>query len=619
MSSLAEINKELQKQSSDIADMKANLAAQLKAEIAAQKKEERLSGRREEARREAQRKSPRGFREGFTQGVGFGGASGMVDGFLKGFFGAGTGILAAILGSVGLAAGKLVKGTLIVGLLSTFGEKAIKALFDKLDGTALDLNFTKEQEDAFAKNATDGLMGYFLTGLVFRNPLIKLGAGVVAFYKDEVLGAIYKLFGVEETSIGSARDGTVLKYKNIFGQGTIDLPKISETMETGIIAVVTGFLLFITRKVTSMVTWLLRGGQSRTEKKLNKILADQEKKFNKQLDDLENRIKMQQDRIERMNKYSASRTAAGQNLENQIKARQQALLSNIMTDSPDGLKQPRAGDMVKYRTRKGPVVDAEVLKELPNGKLQIKDATGRVYAIDPDVAKTYTPKLPQTSKGQKFLQFLGLLGRGVGKISPMTFGYTSQQNIATGMYGDIDPTIATGIEALSGPGDLLDLINLPFDKALELLGSDFRFGQDAGGKSREAIMGLLASKYLSPSARKRIFGGRDPLAPTTQSFTTEDLSMMIPSADTDDVPGMRKIGRNLDADMIIGYDATRIPTVSMAVAKQIQEALMPLIGSMNKGMIDASQTNVSVGGNNNTIMPSMPQVSDYYDRPSIFK
>jgi hypothetical protein len=35
--------------------------------------------------------------------------------------------------------------------------------------------------------------------------------------------------------------------------------------------------------------------------------------------------------------------------------------------------------------------------------------------------------------------------------------------------------------------------------------------------------------------------------------------------------------------------------------------------------IDASQTNVAVGGDTNHIVPSMPQVNDYYDRPSIFK
>ena len=516
MSSLAEINKELQRQSTDIAEMKKNIAAQLKAEIDARKAEERLAGKREEQRREAVRKAPKGLTEGFKQGSGIAGAQGLLDGFLKGFFGAGTGILAAILGSVGLAAGKLVKGTLVVGLLTAFGEKAIKALFDKLGGTALDLNLTKEQEDKVSKKVTDGFVGWFVTGLIFKNPLIKLGSAIVVAFKDEILGAIYRLFGIEEVSVGPANNGKVLKYKNILGEGTIDIPKMSETLSTSIVAVVTGFLLYITNKVVNMAGFLIRGGKSKAQVKLDKLLKDQETKFNKQLTELEDKL------------------------------RQQQLLKGIQTSSPT-IQKVVPGSMASYTTKAGNIIDVDVLKNMPDGKVQVQGPKGNKFIVGADTLRTYSP--PATKKpplSARMMKFLGMIGAAAGKAGGPAFAYTSQYNIRSGMYGDLDPTVATGIEFLAAGGDIIDLVNYLPDKALEMMGSDFRFGTDAGEKTRSALQSFLSSEFIPPQFRSK--QKTTPIS-TPTILTPEQSAMMVPGGDSPQAPSISigHIGDNVQS------------------------------------------------------------------------
>ena len=510
MSSLAEINKELQKQSTDIAEMKKNIAAQLKAEIDARKEFKRGAGQREEARREAQKKAPKGFIQGFTQGSGIAGASGLIDSFLKGFFGAGSGILAAILGSVGLAAGKLLKGTLLLGLVSTFGETVIKKFFASLKDTSFDFNLTKQQEDSIAKKTTDGIFGFLVSKLLFRNPLIAIGVGIITMFKKDILGAVYKLFGIEEVNIGTSKDGKTLKYKNIFGEGTIDIPKMSENMTNIIIAAASGFLLYITTKVTSMVGWLLRGGQSKAEAKLNKLLKTQESKFLKQLDEMEQRIKMQQ---------------------------QVNLLSKISTSAPEFPVAPQAGNRAAYVTKAGKAIDVDIIKKLPGGLMQVQGPAGNKFAVDPEMLKSY-PQTTKAPKGVGLLRSLGIFAQGLGKISPAIFGYTAGQNIRSGTYGDMNPVAATGVEFLAGPGDLLDMINYLPDKALEALGVNFRFGAGAGQASRQAIQSFLGSKYILPALRERM-GTQQSNAPKIDPYlllspaqrTAADL-LMTPSADT---------------------------------------------------------------------------------------
>jgi hypothetical protein len=539
MSSLAEINKELQKQSTDIAEMKKNIAAQLKAEIDARKEFKRGAGQREEASREAQKKAPKGFIQGFTRGSGIAGASGLIDSFLKGFFGAGSGILAAILGSVGLVAGKLLKGTLLLSLVSTFGETVIKKFFASLKDTSFDFNLTKQQEDSIAKKTTDGIFGFLVSKLLFRNPLIAIGVSIITMFKKDILGAVYKLFGIEEINLGAPKDGKTLKYKNIFGEGTIDIPKMSENMTNIIIAAVSGFLLYITTKVTSMVGWLLRGGQSKAEAKLNKLLKTQESKFLRQLDEMEQRIKMQQDAIARQNKYGTSRTASGIKAQEILdtKAKQLDLLSKISTSAPEFPVAPQAGSRAAYVTKAGKAIDVDIIKKLPGGLVQVQGPAGNKFAVDPEMLKSY-PQTTKAPKGVGLLRSLGIFAQGLGKISPAIFGLTAGQNIRSGMYGDMNPVAATGVEFLAGPGDLLDMINYLPDKALEALGVNFRFGTGAGQASRQAIQSFLGSKYIPPALRERL-GTQQSNVPKIDPYLllspaqrqAADLQM-IPSADT---------------------------------------------------------------------------------------
>jgi hypothetical protein len=558
MSSLAEINKELQKQSADIADMKANIAAQLKAEIDAAKKTERESGKREEARREAQRKSPKGFTKGFMQGTGIAGATGLVDGFLKGFFGVGSGILGAVLGTVGLVAGKLVKGTLLVGLLSTFGETAIKALFDKLKGTAFDLKLTKEQEDSFASKTTDGLMAFILTGLVFRNPLIRLGSALIFAFKDEILSGLEKYLGIKITNLGG-KDGYVVSFKNRFFEGDAKLPGFGENFGTAIGALFSGFMLWAVGKFTSGVAWILRGGKSSAQAKFEKILNTQQAEFDRKLGKIEEQFDSMKAQMDAYNKYGNSRTLSEQA---RISRQQQAALTQIDTIGTTKLVTPPAN------------IDTAPTKRVP-----IPGYTG---------AKAYGT----IAKGLNYLDPLGFIENVSGSVAGKTSGGLSK-----------------------GAGTLSRFLGGPVGLAMSFLGGGL-FENEAGDGTISGILDGQALDLLQAMAagasdadiaeRQRNLKGS--LA-TYGSNLASDVAMTLANAPANELKSLRNIiyarstGQIYGAKTVLGKGVSPTPgsaKVGVTLTGEELNALDMLAATGGKGITyvdqrdqSTQQTNVS--------------------------
>jgi hypothetical protein len=239
--------------------------------------------------------------------------------------------------------------------------------------------------------------------------------------------------------------------------------------------------------------------------------------------------------MNQLNKYGTSRTTAGQTAQELLDARakQLDLLKTVQITSPT-LKPPQAGDMAKYVTKAGNVIDVDVLKNMPDGKIQVQGPNGQKFVVDEDLVRAFTSAQPKPKMSEKALRFLGLVGNAVGKMNPALFAATSQANVRSGYYGDMDPSVATGIEFLAAGGDILDLVNYLPDKALEGLGLDFRFGKDAGGKSRQSIKNFLGSQYIPPNIRTAIFGGQDPQKPKPKKptvLTSEQSMAMLPAAD----------------------------------------------------------------------------------------
>ena len=115
---------------------------------------------------------PKGFRAGFKRGFG-GGVGGLLMGVVSSLFAAGSGLLAAITGGIGLALGSLILPAAAVGLIVTFGEKLIIKLLEDLDPTG-DM-IPDEDKKEFANGVVKSLVvGIGLA--LFSKPL-----GIAAF------------------------------------------------------------------------------------------------------------------------------------------------------------------------------------------------------------------------------------------------------------------------------------------------------------------------------------------------------------------------------------------------------------------------------------------------------
>ena len=73
--------------------------------------------------------APKGFGAGLKQGIG----GGFLSGIVSSLFAAGSGLLAAITGGLGLALGSLVLPVAAIGLIAAFGKGLIVKLLEGLD------------------------------------------------------------------------------------------------------------------------------------------------------------------------------------------------------------------------------------------------------------------------------------------------------------------------------------------------------------------------------------------------------------------------------------------------------------------------------------------------------
>ena len=367
MSSLAEINqrliennKEQERTSRAIEDVRTAIQDQLKNETRS-----RLQAA--EDRREAKtaaRRRPQGFREGLLEGAGVAGLGRFGQSLLGALFGGLSG--GALAGLAGLAAGKILKGAVLAGLLKTFGEDAIKAVFDKLKEKGIDFNLTEEQENEIAKRTTDGVFGAIIAGIVFKNPFVRLGAGIVAAYKDKIFKGVETVLGIKITNLGKEEG-----YK-------IDIPwleesfKLDETWTTSIVGIVGGFFTYMGFKMLNGVRKLIKNTRTKVDDTVDKILAQKDAEIKKLTDEIEN-------------------------------AKKQADLNSKIASSAPKASTFDVGDKVGYTRTDGTKVDATVTQKLPSGLTQLQFDKGGKIAVDTSKITVIDdgPKLSKLDRGTK--------------------------------------------------------------------------------------------------------------------------------------------------------------------------------------------------------------------------
>lgn len=497
MSSLAEINQQLMEQNKEQERTSVAVEDVRKALIAQMKEERRGRLDEKEDRREAKKvaQRPQGFMTGLAEGTGAAGLGRFAQSLLGALFGGLSG--GAIAGLAGTVAGKLLKGTVLAGLISTFGEDAIKSLFDKLKEQGIDFGFSKEQEDEIASRATDGLFAYVISGIIFRNPLVRIAAAIGTAYRDKIFDVIEYVLGIKITDLGG-KNGFAVSMPNFFGGNDF---KLDETWINGLTTAVTAFTAWLGLKLLKMGKNLIFKGEDKIEKAVNKAMKAQAARFDELEKTLESERAAKIDAERRLGEQSTSRTAAGKNLQRQLaadylkgiddsmqakqaamaeriaaenRAKTQATLRRLQNINAGPLDlAPRVstagpsmatfeeGSRVSYTRKDGSTVDATVTRNLPNQMTQLKFDRGGAIAVDTsriapvdvksaaaDIAKTVKTEVPKITsaidKGfQKATRVAGALSiEGVvQEAAQYTAGKTS--GVTSRLLGGVAKTIGS--------------------------------------------------------------------------------------------------------------------------------------------------------------------------------
>lgn len=421
MSSLAEINQQLMEQNKEQERTSVAVEDVRKALIAQMKEERRGRLDEKEDRKEAKKvaQKPQGFMAGLAEGTGAAGLGRFAQSLLGALFGGLSG--GAIAGLAGTVAGKLLKGTVLAGLISTFGEDAIKSLFDKLKEKGIDFGFSKEQEDEIASRATDGLFAYVISGIIFRNPLVRIAAAIGTAYRDKIFDVIEYVLGIKITDLGG-KNGFAVSMPNFFGGNDF---KLDETWINGLTTAVTAFTAWLGLKLLKMGKNLIFKGEDKIGKAVDKAMKAERARFDdfqKQLD-AERAARIDAER--RLDNQSESRTAAAQNRAFELAAEQEAIsqriaaenraktqatlrrLQNINAQPLDIAPKVSAapsmptfeeGSRVSYTKKDGSTVDATVTRNLPNQMTQLKFDRGGKIAVDTSRITPIKPKPIDTTK-----------------------------------------------------------------------------------------------------------------------------------------------------------------------------------------------------------------------------
>ena len=399
MSSLAEINQRLIEQNKEQERTSVAIEDVRKALIAQMKEERRGRLDEKEDRKEAKKVvgKPQGFLSGVAEGTGVAGLGRFAQSLLGALFGGLSG--GAIAGLAGTVAGKLLKGTVLAGLITTFGEDAIKSLFDKLKEQGIDFGFSKDQEDEIAKRTTDGLFAFVISGILFKNPLVRIAAGIATAFKDKVFNVIEYVLGIKITDMGG-KNGYAVSMPDFLGGENF---KLDESWITGLTTAVTAFTAWLGLKLLKMGKNLIFKGEDKVGKAVDKALKAQQAKF----DDFERRLDAE--RTARINAENAAKLAMDDAAMQQRLARRGAFSAapDVATDV-GGL---RPGDKVKYTKVDGSQVDATVVRPLTPELTQLQfegKGGGGAIAVDTtriapvdvksaaaDIAKTVNTEVPK--------------------------------------------------------------------------------------------------------------------------------------------------------------------------------------------------------------------------------
>ena len=373
MSSLAEINQRLIEQNNEQERTSVAIEDVRKAIIAQMKTERR--GRLDElegAKKVRRGNRPTSFVGGLAEGTGLAGLGRFAQGLLGALFGGLSG--GAIAGLAGTIAGKLLKGTLLAGLITTFGEDVIKSLFAKLKEQGIDFGFTNDQENEIASRVTDGLFGAIIAGIIFKNPLVRLGAFIVTAFKDKIFSALEYALGIKITNMGG-KDGYVV---NIPWMDKEFTP--GEEWMNGILGVVGGFFVFVTGKILKGIKNLVFGGQTKLDAKISAILEENQKKLNRLEADLEAERQMRKQQA----KYSTSRTQAAGNLADDL-----ATIDESLRASP-GSRGSDRGKLARDLAANRKLAAARALQNI---NASYKPISVGAAPIQPSVAQTATDEL----------------------------------------------------------------------------------------------------------------------------------------------------------------------------------------------------------------------------------
>lgn len=478
MSSLAEINQRLIEQNNEQERTSVAIEDVRKALITQMKEERRGKLDEKEDRKEAKKvaQKPQGFLAGVAEGTGIAGLGRFAQSLLGALFGGLSG--GAIAGLAGAVAGKLLKGTVLAGLITTFGEDAIKSLFDKLKEQGIDFGFSKDQEDEIAKRTTDGLFAFVVSGILFKNPLVRIAAGIATAFKDKVFNVIEYVLGIKITDMGG-KNGYAVSMPDFLGGENF---KLDESWITGLTTAVTAFTAWLGLKLLKMGKNLIFKGEDKIEKAVNKAMKAQEARFddlNKQLD-AERAARIDAER--RLNGQSSSRTAAGKNLQRQLaakieaenRAKTQATLRRLQNINAEPLDlAPKVstagpsmttfeeGSRVSYTRKDGSTVDATVTRDLPNQMTQLKFDRGGAIAVDTsriapvdvkaaaaDIAKTVKTEVPKITSAidngfQKATRVAGALSIEGAVQEAATYGAGKTSGVTSRLLGGVAKTIGS--------------------------------------------------------------------------------------------------------------------------------------------------------------------------------
>lgn len=228
---LTSLNEQLVKQNDTLGDVRTHIKAMLQIEQDQLQSMKDAKGDELVAERKAQRASkpvksasnPMGFGSGFMEGLGVTPVRQFMANALGSMFGG------ALAGSIGLLAGNLIKKGSIAALVYNFADDAIISAFKLLEDQGIELDLTEEQKQKVADRASKGLTAYILTGLISKNPYVKLATAIATAYSDKVFESIKLMFGIKTD------DKTGKADVNIPGMGDIDLnnPELQSSL-TGI-------------------------------------------------------------------------------------------------------------------------------------------------------------------------------------------------------------------------------------------------------------------------------------------------------------------------------------------------------------------------------------------------